>query len=197
VLKNTTFLSRRQFLHLTSLLLVTIPATSSAAASFVSKNLYSKFFDTRAISLHNPATGETLTDLEYWSPESGYDQSVLVELSWFARDFHSNKVKLFDPKIFDILNVISAILELSTPITITSGYRTKETNQYLATQNYHIAINSFHTKGQAIDFLLPKSQIVTAQRIAKHLKFGGVGYYTASKFLHIDTGPVRSWVSIY
>ena len=31
------------------------------------------------------------------------------------------------------------------------------------------------------------------QKTAGHERIGGVGYYTRSRFVHFDTGPVRSW----
>jgi len=30
-------------------------------------------------------------------------------------------------------------------------------------------------------------------RLATDLQWGGVGYYPRASFVHLDTGPVRSW----
>lgn len=48
-------------------------------------------------------------------------------------------------------------------------------------------------KGQAIDFNLEGVPLSKVHKAAKELRLGGVGYYPKSDFVHIDTGPVRSW----
>jgi ribosome-dependent ATPase len=36
-----------------------------------------------------------------------------------------------------------------------------------------------------------------AMQLAFNLRQGGIGYYPNAHFLHLDTGPVRSWQSAY
>lgn len=81
----------------------------------------------------------------------------------------------------------------SQRVEIISGYRSPKFNDSLAKKGRHVAVESNHTKGQAVDF-----RVTTAR--AQDVGFwlwknfdGGVGTYTTSNFVHIDTGPKRRW----
>lgn len=52
---------------------------------------------------------------------------------------------------------------------------------------------SYHMKGMAVDRRIGGIDLKYLHKAAKSLKGGGVGYYPKSQFVHIDTGPVRSW----
>jgi uncharacterized protein YcbK (DUF882 family) len=47
--------------------------------------------------------------------------------------------------------------------------------------------------GKAMDIRLVGVDTVRLRDAALALGIGGVGYYPDSDFVHIDTGPVRSW----
>jgi uncharacterized protein YcbK (DUF882 family) len=48
-------------------------------------------------------------------------------------------------------------------------------------------------KGQAIDIRVGGVPLDALHRAALDLRRGGVGYYPASDFVHVDTGRVRHW----
>jgi uncharacterized protein YcbK (DUF882 family) len=48
-------------------------------------------------------------------------------------------------------------------------------------------------QGKAIDIRLPGVSLKHLRDAALDLKRGGVGYYPASQFVHVDTGRVRRW----
>ena len=56
-----------------------------------------------------------------------------------------------------------------------------------------MAKKSFHMQGKAIDVALPGRDLAKLNSAALAMKAGGVGYYPRSGFIHVDTGPVRSW----
>jgi uncharacterized protein YcbK (DUF882 family) len=56
-----------------------------------------------------------------------------------------------------------------------------------------VAKHSYHTLGQAVDVRIPGVQLAHLRKAALNLKVGGVGYYPHDNFVHLDTGPVRSW----
>ena len=56
-----------------------------------------------------------------------------------------------------------------------------------------VAAGSLHLKGQAIDIRLGDVPLDRLRRSALALRAGGVGYYPASNFVHVDTGRVRFW----
>ncbi len=93
-----------------------------------------------------------------------------------------------------IETVVSAARHFKAPrIEIISGYRSPKFNDSLAKKGRHVAVESKHTLGQAVDF-----RVTTAP--AREVGFwiwqhfdGGVGTYTINDFVHIDTGPKRRW----
>jgi uncharacterized protein YcbK (DUF882 family) len=48
-------------------------------------------------------------------------------------------------------------------------------------------------KAEAIDIRLPGTRTAQFRDAALALKRGGVGYYAASDFIHVDVGRVRRW----
>jgi uncharacterized protein YcbK (DUF882 family) len=56
-----------------------------------------------------------------------------------------------------------------------------------------VAAGSLHMKGQAIDIRLADVPLPKLRQAALDARRGGVGYYPASAFVHVDTGRVRMW----
>jgi uncharacterized protein YcbK (DUF882 family) len=56
-----------------------------------------------------------------------------------------------------------------------------------------VASHSLHVDGRAVDVRLPGTALRSLQRAALAMQRGGVGYYAASDFVHLDTGRVRRW----
>ncbi|MGA8052379.1 MAG: DUF882 domain-containing protein, partial [Burkholderiales bacterium] len=56
-----------------------------------------------------------------------------------------------------------------------------------------VATGSLHLEGRAIDIRLPGVPLADLREAALSLRAGGVGFYPASDFVHIDTGRVRTW----
>lgn len=48
-------------------------------------------------------------------------------------------------------------------------------------------------KGQAIDIRVADVPLSKLRQAASDARRGGVGYYPASDFVHVDTGRVRMW----
>jgi uncharacterized protein YcbK (DUF882 family) len=55
------------------------------------------------------------------------------------------------------------------------------------------AKNSLHVQGQAVDLQIPGIHPKVVRQAALELGYGGVGYYPRSKFVHLDSGPFRTW----
>ena len=145
----------------------------------------------RQISLHSTHTGERLTVAYY--KHNGYDRDSLEQLNMLLRDHRQNKTTKMDPLLFDQLWQIQQMLDNHDSIEIISGFRTTKTNNMLRGRSSGVAKNSYHRKGQAIDFRLPAVSTKHVRNVAMHLQNGGVGYYRKSNFVHIDSGPVRAW----
>ena len=115
----------------------------------------------------------------------------MEELSIFLRDHHSGEKIQMDVGVIDFLaDILDAVGETSA--TILSAYRTAETNAMLARTTFGVAEHSQHIYGRALDVSLG-SKLGDAVNAARAMQRGGVGWYPHSGFIHIDTGPVRSW----
>jgi uncharacterized protein YcbK (DUF882 family) len=101
-----------------------------------------------------------------------------------------------DPRLFDLLSDLTASLNDSGgEIDVICGYRNPESNEFLRTRNAHtgVARQSLHMQAEAIDIRLPGIATAAVRDAALRLQRGGVGYYRASNFVHVDVGRVRRW----
>jgi len=147
----------------------------------------------KSLSLYNPHTGESL-GITY--AENGiYLPDALDEINYMLRDYRTGEVKTIDPGLVDLLYAISRRMELTPrhPLHVVSGYRSPETNAMLRKRSRRVAKNSYHVKGQAVDFRVPHRHLSQLRKAALNLRAGGVGYYPRAHFLHIDVGRFRYW----
>jgi uncharacterized protein YcbK (DUF882 family) len=143
----------------------------------------------RRLRLVNSHTGETFEGT--YRNDSGPIDRVMEELCTFLRDHHSGERIQMDVGVIDFLaEILDAVGETSA--TILSAYRTAETNAMLARTTFGVAEHSQHIYGRALDVTLG-SKLGEAMNAARAMQRGGVGWYPHSGFIHIDTGPVRSW----
>jgi uncharacterized protein YcbK (DUF882 family) len=141
------------------------------------------------LALRNATTGESF-DGVIWA-DGRFDGEALARLNVLMRDTHSGMVARCDARLFDLLACVQA--QVGKPFHIVSGFRTLQTNVALARHDPHVARNSFHIRGMAADVYVegvPPRQL--AQK-AREVGAGGVGIYTSATFVHLDTGPMRSW----
>ncbi|MBN2428850.1 MAG: DUF882 domain-containing protein [Deltaproteobacteria bacterium] len=147
----------------------------------------------KSLTLLNPHTGENLSNIVYWEKGSYLTES-LDTINFLCRDYRTGEVKPIDPQLLDLLFEINRRLPASKPQNIIiSGYRSPETNANLRRNSRGVAKRSYHLKGQALDIRIPGSDLRTLRKLALKLHNGGVGYYPRSQFIHIDTGPIRTW----
>ena len=77
---------------------------------------------------------------------------------------------------------------LGKPMILTSAYRSPAHNRRVGG-----AKNSFHMQGVAFDVRMDNHDPHEFEAAARAEGFTGFGYYPKSGFMHIDTGPERSW----
>lgn len=145
----------------------------------------------RALQMNNLHTGETL-DIQYFDGLQ-YQASELQKINYLCRDFRQNKATNMDKHLFDQLSRIQQTLGCNNQIQIISGYRSPETNNMLRKKSSGVAKKSLHMQGKAIDFRIEGVPLAKVREAALSLKMGGVGYYSRSNFVHIDTGHFRTW----
>ena len=98
-----------------------------------------------------------------------------------------------DLKLLDLLTELHRKTGSKVPFQIISGYRSPKTNKLLNAESSGVAKRSMHLDGKAIDIRLADVKLKTLRDTAIAMKRGGVGMYTGSNFVHVDTGRVRYW----
>ncbi|MDH3810380.1 MAG: DUF882 domain-containing protein [Gammaproteobacteria bacterium] len=147
--------------------------------------------DERQLSFYHTHTSESLTVTYYRDGE--YVPSALADLNHFLRDFRTDDAVNMDPAVFDILYDIQIASGSVGTYQIISAYRSPATNEMLRGNSNGVARNSQHLLGRAIDVRLTDLDTAELRDVALSLQRGGVGYYSKSDFVHVDTGRVRQW----
>jgi uncharacterized protein YcbK (DUF882 family) len=125
-----------------------------------------------------------------------YLPTALAQLDYFLRDHRTGDVRHFDPRLFDLLyDLTDSLHDAGGEIDVICGYRTPWSNEFLRTRSAHsgVAQHSLHMQAEAIDIRLPGIPTSQLRDAALRLQRGGVGYYSASNFVHVDVGRVRRW----
>lgn len=160
--------------------------------------VYSKTFgyvkgagNIRRVNLTSHRTGETI-DTIYWI-DGQYIQPALDEINYFMRDWRQNSVARIDKRTIDMIAATHTRLRTSEPVTLLSGYRTPQTNNMLRRRSGGVAKKSYHVRAKAADIRLKSRSVSAIAQAATASRSGGVGRYHRSGFVHVDSGPVRSW----
>ncbi|PLX98259.1 MAG: hypothetical protein C0623_13125 [Desulfuromonas sp.] len=182
------FMNRRKFCKLTTLGLVgsCFPALTAVADLSADSE--------RSLSFVHLHTGETLQQTTYW--KNGRAQKASIErIFHILRDHRTDEIAPIDIALLDQLNLLNRALSHSGPLHVISGFRSESTNLYLRqkSQGGGVAKSSLHMEGRAIDIRVPGFTTGEIFEAAASMKQGGVGYYPGLKFVHMDTGPIKSW----
>ena len=143
----------------------------------------------RRLKLKNVHTGETF-DGPY-RDANGPIPDAIADLAHFLRDFHVNKMGPVHVSTLDFLADVMDAVGVSNA-SVLSAYRTPETNARLRATMFGVAEKSQHLYGRAIDVTFDR-RLLDAETVARRMARGGVGWYPRSHFVHLDTGPTRSW----
>ena len=123
-----------------------------------------------------------------------YESEAQTRISQYLRDYRTGDIREYDPHVLDLLHDL--MVSLGRPdaeIEVVCGYRTPQTNEYLRTHGHGVARRSLHMQAMAIDIRIRGVSTSKLRDAALALHRGGVGYYAASNFVHVDVGRVRRW----
>ncbi|MEI8393320.1 MAG: DUF882 domain-containing protein [Rhodospirillaceae bacterium] len=194
VSKNASPVCRRRFLR------VGIGAVAAAAAldpvdvlAYYGGSAASAMAPVRQVSLVNINTSERLT-VDYWA-NGRYVTDALRAVSHLMRDHHDGSIHAIDPRLVDLMFGVFRLAGGCGPIQVVCGYRSARTNARMRAHHHGVAGHSLHVLGKAVDIRMPDCGLPALHRAALALRAGGVGFYPRSNFVHIDTGPVRTWGS--
>ncbi len=157
----------------------------------VPRSVWARSTGARALKFVHTHTGERLS-VEYFG-SGAYVPEALTTVNHFLRDFRTGDEHPIDPRLLDLLHHLTDLTGSTRPFQVISGYRSPATNDLLRHRSEGVASGSLHMKGQAIDIRLADVPLATLRGAALATRGGGVGYYPASDFVHVDTGRVRVW----
>jgi uncharacterized protein YcbK (DUF882 family) len=145
----------------------------------------------RALALRSLHTEEAI-DVVYRA-DGRLRPDALREIDWVLRDFRTGEARPIDPRLLDLLWRLRGELGTAEPYEVISGYRSPATNAMLRRAGRGVAPGSLHTRAMAIDVRVPGQPLARVRDAALALRRGGVGYYPASGFVHVDVGRFRFW----
>ncbi len=115
-----------------------------------------------------------------------------AEINRFLRCRWTHQQRRMDPR--PLRWVVQAARHFGVDeVHVVSGYRHPKFNEMLRKKGRGVARRSKHRLGRALDFRLVGVAVKRVFRYLVRRRLGGVGRYPESKFLHLDTGPVRTW----
>jgi uncharacterized protein YcbK (DUF882 family) len=150
--------------------------------------------DTRTIYLFHSHTKESIA--AQYRANGQYDQAALEKLNWFLRDWRTDDATKMDPRLFDVVWETyrnAGGNSPDDPVVVVSAYRSPKTNAMLRRRSRAVAEHSQHMLGKAMDTTMPNMSMEKVRELGMKLQRGGVGYYGASNFVHLDVGSVRAW----
>ncbi|HVK81037.1 MAG TPA: DUF882 domain-containing protein [Verrucomicrobiae bacterium] len=147
--------------------------------------------EARRLAFLNTHTGDRFNDA-YWE-HGAYIPHAITAINHVMRDHRSGESHAIDLRLLEQLHRLNGAVGAVQPFQIISGYRSPATNATLAANSNGVATRSLHMDGRAIDIRVGGVALTRLRDAALDLQSGGVGYYEASDFIHIDTGRVRRW----
>ena len=147
--------------------------------------------DAHRLAFYHIHTAEKLTIT--YREHGALIPGALDEINHYLRDFRTEEIHEIDVGLLDALHDVYTAFEHRGNFEVISGYRSPHTNAVLRHVTTGVAEHSLHIEGRAIDVRLTSAKTTALRDSAIGLARGGVGYYAESNFVHIDTGPVRTW----
>jgi uncharacterized protein YcbK (DUF882 family) len=151
-----------------------------------------KVFPEGELSFYNVHTDERLR-VRFRNDKGQYDLSALDDINHILRCHHTGEVAAIDTRLLEHVNLVQKALGGSGEIHLISGYRSPEYNALLVRKSRRAARHSYHVEGQALDFFIPGVPTRAIRHAALKQRYGGVGFYPRSGFVHLDCGPFRHW----
>ncbi len=120
-------------------------------------------------------------------------EEVRLRVERVLRDHRSGESHPMDEGLFVQLARLAALAGVEAKYDIISSYRSPATNAKLRERSNGVSSRSLHMEGRAMDVRLQGVETVELATLARGMRAGGVGCYPADRFVHLDTGRVRTW----
>jgi uncharacterized protein YcbK (DUF882 family) len=168
-------------------------AAGLAAPAFLVRPARSWTTSERILHMWNPRTEEVYHRVYHNGVD--YIPEALAEFDWFARDWRQQEAIRMSRATMDFLSLIQDEFGFDIPFVLLSGYRTRATNDMLRRLSKGVARESYHMQGKALDITHEEISLQDLTDFARDAHQGGVGVYSQSHFIHIDSARVRNWGS--
>ena len=156
-----------------------------------SRHSHANVDDERALQFFHTHTLKHLSIV--YKRRGEFVPDALNEINAYLSDFRTGDVTEIDPQLLDLIYDLRETLGSKGTFEVISAYRSPKTNDMLRSRSSGVAKNSQHVLGKAIDVRLTDIELPKLRDTAIAMQRGGVGYYSRSNFVHIDTGRVRRW----
>ncbi len=143
------------------------------------------------LALIDVHTGERLSII-YRDKKGSYDDAALSAFDHLLRCHGGSEKYPMSQKLVELVDYLQDFFG-AKEVLVVSGYRTPQYNENLRKTNMRVAHDSLHLRGLAMDIKIPDVGKEKLGKLARSLKSGGVGVYSSSDFVHVDSGPVRDW----
>ena len=145
----------------------------------------------KRVALVNLHTGEKI-DLEFMQ-RGAYVPEAMMAIQALLRDYRTGEQHAIETSLMDYLFDVALRVGADPEFSVISGYRSAQTNERLRERSNGVAQHSLHMEGRAVDVRLRGIDCLELAGRARDMARGGVGYYRKTDFVHLDTGPVRTW----
>ena len=143
------------------------------------------------VTLFRPAKNERHT-FTYRNEDGSYNTAAMNDIAYFFRCRMTNKVHPIDSELIEIIDSIEDHFK-AKEVKLVSAYRSPARNSAMRRSGRRVATKSLHMFGRAADIEISGIGAKKIRDYVYALKQGGVGYYGSKRFVHIDTGPLRTW----
>ncbi len=146
----------------------------------------------RLLELFNIHTNATVKAVYKRGAE--FDAAAIESFKNLLKDRRNGDVHEIDVRLYDQMFELARMAKCHPHYDIISAYRSRESNDKMSARpGSGVAKKSLHMQGRAIDVRLRGCSCARLRDLALEAKFGGVGYYEKSDFVHLDTGAFRTW----
>ena len=121
------------------------------------------------------------------------DTETAARVARVLRDRRSGDAHAMDEALFVQLVRLARAAEVPAEYEIISAYRSPVSNARMHEQSKGVSSRSLHMEGRAMDVRLRGVDTLRLATLARAMGAGGVGYYPGDRFVHVDTGRVRTW----
>lgn len=183
---------KKDFIYTTIIVLMTIFIPIVPLGGKVEHDSIFRLTGNGHMRLTDVETNEEIS-VTYRDTEGRYDQKALKNIDHLLRCHGAGEKEVpISLKLIEFVDYVQDSFGAEV-VNVTSGYRTPDYNKQLKRRLRRAAKDSLHMHGMAMDIMLSGISKATLGRFMREKEFGGVGMYRRSRFVHVDSGPVRNW----